>query len=144
MTSLAPETPAPVVTSSAATTISGVVIHGNAWGRVIGFPTANIVVPGLVAHQGIWAAIVTGEGLPHEGVLAAVSVGTRPTYYGDAGDLLLEAHLLDFRADLYGRTLSVHLCILLRRELQFNDTTALVAQLAVDVRNTRSWFARSR
>jgi riboflavin kinase/FMN adenylyltransferase len=124
-------------------TITGVVINGNAWGRVIGFPTANIVAPALLKHRGIWAGIVTGHGLPASGVVAAVSIGTRPTYYGDAGDLLLEAHLLDFDDDLYGRTLSVDLNVLLRSELKFADTTALIAQLAIDVQQTRDWFAVS-
>jgi len=123
------------------TTITGTVIHGNAWGRVIGFPTANIEVPGLMAHSGIWAAIVHGDYLPAEGVLAAVSVGTRPTYYGDAGFPLLEAHLLDFAEDLYDQVLSVDLRLFLRAEVAFVDTPALVDQLAIDVQNTRDWFA---
>lgn len=123
------------------TTITGTVIHGNAWGRVIGFPTANIEVPGLMAHSGIWAAIVHGEGLPATGALAAVSVGTRPTYYGDAGHPLLEAHLLDYAGDLYGRELSVELRLFLRAEVAFVDTPALVDQLAIDVQNTRDWYS---
>lgn len=126
---------------SAPSAITGAVIHGNAWGRVIGFPTANVVVPGLNAHLGIWAAIVRGEGLPVGGVLAAVSVGTRPTYYGDAGELLLEAHLVDYAGDLYGLILTVELSVHLRDELQFPDTSALVAQLAIDVQCARDWFA---
>jgi len=122
-------------------TITGTVIHGNAWGRVIGFPTANIEVPGLMAHTGIWAAMVRGATLPADGVLAAVSVGTRPTYYGDAGHPLLEAHLLDYAGDLYGQELSVELRLFLRAEVEFIDTPALVDQLAVDVQNTRDWYA---
>ena len=118
-------------------------INGNAWGRVIGFPTANIVAPALSDHQGIWAAIVTGSGLPKAGVVAAVSIGTRPTYYGEAGDLLLEAHLLDFDGDLYGRTLSVELHVMLRSESKFIDTSALISQLAIDVEQTRDWFVLS-
>lgn len=121
--------------------ITGTVVHGNAWGRVIGFPTANIVVPGLTAHLGIWAAIVRGIGLPVEGALAAVSVGTRPTYYGNSGELLLEAHLLDYSGDLYGTMLTVELSVYLRNESQFRDTSALVAQLALDVQHARDWFA---
>lgn len=120
--------------------ISGTVIHGNAWGRVIGFPTANVVVPGLDAHLGIWAATVWGVGLPMEGVLAAVSIGTRPTYYGNSGELLLEAHLIDFSGDLYGTTLTVDLRFHLRSESHFRDTSALVAQLAIDVQQARDWF----
>jgi FAD synthase len=123
------------------TTITGSVVHGNAWGRVIGFPTANIEAPGLPAHSGIWAAIVHGTSLPAGGVLAAVSVGTRPTYYGDAGEPLLEAHLLDYTGDLYGQELSVELRLFLRAEVAFADTPALVDQLAIDVQNTRDWFA---
>ncbi|MBX0300219.1 riboflavin kinase [Cryobacterium sp. 1639] len=123
------------------TSITGTVIHGNAWGRVIGFPTANIEVPGLMAHTGIWTAIVHGAELPAGGVLAAVSVGTRPTYYADAGHPLLEAHLVDFTGDLYGQELSVELRLFLRAEVAFVDTPALVDQLAIDVQNTRDWYA---
>ncbi|WEO76667.1 riboflavin kinase [Cryobacterium sp. SO2] len=128
-------------TDTRPTTITGTVIHGNAWGRVIGFPTANIEVPDLLAHSGIWAGIVRGDALPAEGVLAAISVGTRPTYYGDAGHPLLEAHLLDFAGDLYGQELNVELRLFLRAEVAFVDTPALVDQLAVDVQNTRDWYA---
>lgn len=134
-------TDSPLPTLTKPTTITGTVVHGNAWGRVIGFPTANIEVPGLMAHTGIWAAIVRGPGLPAEGALAAVSVGTRPTYYGDAGHPLLEAHLLDFAGDLYGHELSVDLRLFLRAEVAFVDTPALIDQLAIDVQDTRDWYA---
>ena len=131
----------PIDVSTAPATVRGIVEHGNEWGRVIGFPTANIVAPGLLAHAGIWAGIVRGASLPAEGVIAAVSVGTRPTYYGETGAALLEAHLLDFAADLYDQELSVELHVLLRAEVKFETTELLVEQLRIDVQNTRDWAA---
>ncbi|TFD53331.1 riboflavin kinase [Cryobacterium frigoriphilum] len=121
--------------------VEGTVEHGNAWGRVIGFPTANITVPGLLAHSGIWAARVYGTTLDPSGIVAAVCVGTRPTYYGDTGEPLLEAHLLDFSGDLYDLPLRVELHALLRPERKFVDTPALIDQLQIDVQHVREWFA---
>ena len=87
--------------------ISGVVCRGDARGRTIGFPTANLTYAGgtLWPSFGVYASWVTVDDERHP---AAVNIGTRPTVYGASGVPLLEAHLLDFDGDLYDRRISVH------------------------------------
>lgn len=125
-------------------TVVGVVEHGNAWGRLLGFPTANLPLDDPTV-DGIWAGIVRFEaqGRLHEYV-AAISIGTRPTYYAD-GIRLLEAHLLDFSGSLYDIEITVELHELLRGQVRFDGSDALIAQLAIDVADTRTWAeARSQ
>jgi riboflavin kinase/FMN adenylyltransferase len=109
----------------------GVVVPGDQRGRDLGFPTANLVPePGLVcpAH-GVYACRV-GEHM------AAVNVGVRPTF-GDGQALLVEAFLLDFSGDLYGKVLTVEFVARLRGEERFDGVDALITQMALDVEHTR-------
>jgi FAD synthase len=100
--------------------LRGGVEHGDARGRELGFATANMA---LAPHQaipqiGIYAgAARTNDGLWHA---AAISVGTRPQFYED-GPLLVEVHLPDFNADLYGQRLDVAFLARLRGEMTFED-----------------------
>jgi hypothetical protein len=71
--------------------------------------------------------------------IAAVSVGRRRTFYPHDGQRLLEAHLLDFSLNLYGRRLRVHLFERLRGQEAFSTIEALVEQLHLDVGRTREW-----
>ena len=111
--------------------VEGVVVGGDARGRALGFPTANLelepglVVPALGIYAG-WAA----------GTRAAVSIGTNPTY--GAGELRVEAFLLDFGGDLYGSRLVVELWARLRDEVAFASEAELVEQIARDVEWTRA------
>jgi riboflavin kinase/FMN adenylyltransferase len=72
---------------------------------------------------------------------AAISVGHRPTFYGDEGDLLVEAYLLDFTGDLYGEEAKVSFVAHLRDELSFDSVDALVEQMGRDVASTRQRLA---
>lgn len=117
--------------------VRGVVEHGDARGRTLGFPTANIAVPADVAlpADGVYAGNYTGsDGTTH---LAAISLGRRPTFYEERGARLLEAHLLDIDADLYGDLGSVTFERLLRRQRRFDTVEELVTQLGIDVDATR-------
>ena len=109
----------------------GTVVSGDARGAGLGFPTANLEPPDgvLVPKLGIYAGSAMGT-------RAAVSVGTNPTY--DVGELRVEAFLLDFAGDLYGRRLVVELWRRLRDEATFASEEALVAQIAQDVADTRA------
>jgi riboflavin kinase/FMN adenylyltransferase len=110
--------------------VTGVVIRGDGRGRGFGFPTANIALGGLgPIEYGVYA----GRALGHP---AAVSVGVRPTF-GEGLMPLLEAHLLDFDGDLYGRQIDVELLKYLRPEIAFDDTEALLEQIAADVVKVR-------
>ena len=111
--------------------LRGDVIAGDRRGRALGFPTANIVPDEALVcpGHGIYAAR-TAE------ACAAVSIGVRPTF-GTGRALLVEAYLLDFDADLYGRTLRIDFLARLRGERRFESPEALVAQMCRDVELTR-------
>ena len=87
--------------------VRGLVSHGDHRGRELGFPTANVAVPGdiLLPADGIYAGwFERADGAVHP---AAISLGRRPTFYEQAHASLLEAHLLDFDGDLYGEHVRV-------------------------------------
>ena len=111
--------------------VEGTVVAGHARGGTLGFPTANLAVPAslLVPEYGIYAGAV-GE---HR---AAVSIGVNPHYGGH--ERRVEAFLLDFDGDLYGRRLVVELWRRLREERAFETEADLVAQIARDVDETRT------
>jgi riboflavin kinase / FMN adenylyltransferase len=118
--------------------VRGVVERGDARGRDLGFPTANVSVPAeiLLPADGIYA----GWYLRAEGsrVPAAISLGRRPTFYEAAEKSLLEAHLLDFSGDLYGERARVQFISRLRGEERFDRVEDLVAQMEKDVAATRA------
>ena len=118
------------------------VSHGDARGRTLGFPTANIPIPADLAlpGDGVYAGrYVRANGEQH---LTAISLGRRPTFYELSGTRLLEAHLLDFDGDLYGEMGTVVFERRLRRQRKFDSVDALVAQLHLDVARTRAVLAR--
>jgi riboflavin kinase/FMN adenylyltransferase len=110
--------------------VDGLVVSGDARGGTLGFPTANLSVERalLVPAYGIYAG-AAGE---HR---AAVSIGTNPHYGGE--ERRVEAFLLDFEGDLYGRRLVVELWHRIRDEQAFESEAALVEQIARDVEATR-------
>lgn len=114
--------------------VNGVVEHGDRRGRELGVPTANLRVPErkVVPAVGVYAGVARWKG---RGYPAAINLGFRPTF--GVGDLLLEAHLLDFSEDLYGESLRVELDTYLRPELRFDSVEALVEQMTDDIADTR-------
>jgi riboflavin kinase/FMN adenylyltransferase len=117
--------------------VRGVVEHGDKRGRELGYPTANVAVPAEIAlpADGVYAGWYRRPGggrLP-----AAVSFGRRPTFYVDAGLLLLEAHLLDFEADLYDEPAEVEFVSRLRGQQAFPSAAALIDQMGHDVVKAR-------
>ena len=102
--------------------VEGTVVTGDARGGTLGFPTANLDVRPelLVPANGIYA----GSAGEHR---AAVSIGTNPHYGGR--ERRVEAHLLDFTGDLYGRRLVVELWQRLRDEQAFDSEDELIAQI---------------
>lgn len=120
--------------------IDGLVSRGDERGRQLGFPTANVHAADGVRFDGVYAGTVQIDP-EHNGptYVGAVSVGHRPTYYGEEGLRLLEAHLLDYSGDLYGQRIRITLCVRLRPQHKYVDTPALVRQLHLDVEATRAW-----
>lgn len=117
--------------------ISGRVVHGDALGRTIGFPTANLPLRRLVSPvKGVYAVEVTGiTDAPLPGV---ANIGTRPTVAGLRQQL--EVHLLDVAMDLYGRHIDVILRKKIRNEQRFASLDELKAQIAKDVVTARDFF----
>lgn len=115
--------------------IEGEVLRGFARGRDFGFPTANIALGDyLEPRLGVYAVRVDlGDGVLLPGV---ASVGVNPTV-GALPAPLLEAHLLDFSGDLYGKTIEVELIAFLRDEATFESTDALKAQMRQDAIDAR-------
>jgi riboflavin kinase/FMN adenylyltransferase len=117
--------------------VRGVVARGEKRGRELGFPTANVSVPGdiLLPADGIYAGwFERDDGSVHP---AAISLGRRPTFYAEAHVSLLEAHLLDFDGDLYDEHVKVRFVAGLRGEVRFASSAALVEQIARDVAEVR-------
>jgi riboflavin kinase / FMN adenylyltransferase len=112
----------------------GRVVHGQRLGRDLGFPTANLRIERRRSPlKGIFAIRVHGvEATPLRGV---ASLGTRPTVGGV--QTLLEVHVFDFSADLYGREIEVEFVAKLRDEENYPTLEALVAQIHRDVAEAR-------
>lgn len=123
--------------------ISGTVERGDARGRKIGFPTANLgAIAELGPASGVYACLVDrvhAGGSARALGLAVTNIGVRPTV--GAGPSI-EAHLLDFDGDLYGAELRLHLVARLREEQRFEGLDALVRQIRQDVERGREILAR--
>jgi riboflavin kinase/FMN adenylyltransferase len=114
--------------------VRGEVVEGHKRGRELGFPTANTsvpkpkLVPGTAAYAG-WARV---DGIER---MAAISVGHQPTFGG--GDLAVEAHLLDFDGDLYGKVAEILFVERLHPDTRYPSVEALIEQIGRDVDETR-------
>ena len=118
--------------------LAGKVIAGDQLGRQLGFPTANLEVAGLVLPPtGVYAAHASVQHGQHR---AVVNIGTRPTLQNPDPRLQIEAHLLDFAGDLYGRELEIALVGKLRDERKFPSREALQDQVRRDLEAARALF----
>jgi len=119
--------------------ISAIVEHGDARGRTMGFPTANMhLEEGYPLAFGIYAVrvgVLDGRDVVsrHNGV---ANFGVRPMYR--ISRPLLEVHLFDFDGDLYGKTLGVRFAGFLRPEAAFSSLEALIGQIGEDARQARA------
>jgi len=121
-------------------TIAGTVQRGDARGRELGYPTANVELGDYQRPKyGIYAVRVTlDDGSERPGV---ASLGVRPMF--DPPQELLEAYIFDFDGDLYGRTIEVALHACIREERKFDGIDALVAQMKNDEAQARRLLAIS-
>ena len=108
--------------------IVGIVVTGKRLGRTIGFPTANIDARTDWA-RGVYAVdvFIEGDETPHR---AIINIGTHPTV--PEGAPTIEAHLIGYEGDLYGKTLRVKCLRYLRPERRFGSLDQLKAQLQKD------------
>jgi riboflavin kinase / FMN adenylyltransferase len=111
--------------------VEGTVATGDQRGEGLGFPTANLAVPQDVLVPGL--GIYAGSALGHR---AAISIGTNPHYGGT--ERRVEAFLLDYTGDLYGRRLVVELWERLRDEAAFDSEAELIEAIETDVARTRA------
>lgn len=109
--------------------IEGPVEHGDARGRLLGFPTVNQALEeGCVLPRfGVYAARVNLNGKEYP---AVTNVGVRPTF--GAPRPLAESHVIGFEGDLYGEGVAVALKRFLREERKFDSSEALIAQMRAD------------
>jgi riboflavin kinase / FMN adenylyltransferase len=121
--------------------LSGAVIRGDARGKTLGFPTANLGdVPEMLPPSGVYAVLVDridGGGAKAIGQGVA-SVGVRPTFGAGRS---VEVHVFDFGGDLYGARLRMHLAAFLRPEETFESAEALTRQIRVDADRAREILA---
>ncbi len=118
--------------------IDGDVVPGDGRGREIGFPTANLRTSNeLLPPNGVYATVARWNGALHGSV---TNIGVRPTFGASQG-VMVETHLLDMSANLYGHTLRLHFVQRLRDERAFESVDALRAQIDADCRHARALFS---
>ncbi len=116
----------------------GEVVHGDARGRSIGFPTANLQLEAhkVLPREGVYAVCVHVQDRVYGGMM---NLGARPTF--DDPRPLPEIHLLDFQGDLYGQDLVIELVEYIRDTIRFESITHLRDQLRMDEQQVRALLA---
>ena len=111
--------------------VKNVVIHGAKRGRKLNYPTANLIFPDkkIVPKFGVYAGNAKINGKTFN---AIANVGLRPTF-GDIKAPLLEVHILDFSADIYGRVLEFEFMRKIRDEIKFTNVDKLKEQILRDI-----------
>jgi riboflavin kinase/FMN adenylyltransferase len=115
----------------------GPVIHGDGRGRTINVPTANIAYSRekMIPAKGIYACWAYLSGQKY---FAAINIGTNPTFTPEKETPNVEAHLLDFRREIYGEDVRLEFVARLRDELRFDSVDVLLEQIAKDIEMTRT------
>lgn len=123
--------------------ISGKIARGDRMGQRLGWPTINLMPEHkLVPLDGVYAGRVFFPSFPAT-FDCVTNIGTRPTVYENY-QRVVESHVLDFKADVYGKRVEVSFYKRLREERIFPTVMDLSAQIARDVEATREYFARRR
>lgn len=119
--------------------IDGRVVPGAHRGRGLGFPTANLETENeLLPPNGVYATMTTIDGIIHPSI---TNVGVRPTF-GDTTKTMIEAYILGYEGDLYGRQVRLGFVQRLRDERKFADVDALREQIEADRRRAERLFAQ--
>lgn len=130
--------------------VNGKVVTGDKRGRELGFPTANLSVSSpekLIPGQGIYAARVdVPSPLSHpreqpETFMSAVNIGYQPTFDGKM--LRVEAHMLDFNQDIYGRDMMISFYRYIRPDIKFSTPDELINRMKEDVEEVKVFFSGS-
>jgi riboflavin kinase/FMN adenylyltransferase len=116
--------------------LEGAVVAGDQIGRQMGFPTANLDVPGLLLPpNGVYAVQARTGGRAYPAVL---NIGLRPTLKSPTPQLRVEAHLIHTQLDLYGARLELVFKARLRSEMPFHSLAELQAQIARDIASAQA------
>ena len=110
--------------------LKGTIIHGQHLGRTLGFPTANLSIPDelILPLEGVYSGLVKIDSKVYH---AVINVGKRPTI-GDLKKDLVEAHILDFDEDIYGKIIDVFFLRRIRNEKKFDSLDELKIQIKKD------------
>lgn len=119
--------------------LKGIVNRGDARGKTLGFPTANIKPEvDFYPRTGVYACRVTLAGQTHN---AVTNIGLNRTFVeGDMHPIKVESHILDFNDDIYGREIKIELLEYLREEKKFSGIDELTKQIAEDIKKARGLF----
>ena len=121
--------------------LNGIVVDGEKLGTKIGFPTANINIEEsykLIPKTGVYIITAIIDGSSHNGMM---NIGFNPTVRGKKQTI--EAHLFDFRENLYGKKITIELLYFLRNEQKFLSVDELIDQLKIDKENAISFLANN-
>lgn len=124
--------------------VTGHVIHGEALGRTLGFPTINLggaIDDYVFPKPGIYLGIVEIDNHVNEQWKVLISAGYRPTVEGET--YLVEAYLINFSGNLYGKQVSLSFLSFLRDEIKFSNLELLVEQMKLDERHAKAFFGLS-
>jgi len=117
--------------------ITGIVVKGDGRGKLLGFPTANIVPRhSIIPAHGVYAVRLFVRDRLYDGI---ANIGLRPTF--DKKDPTIEVHVFDFNEDIYGEEISLYFIGKLREEKKFRDAEELTRQIRSDVANAKRVLA---
>jgi len=136
--------------------LAGTVVRGFRRGKSLQFPTANLDIHGVIRPpDGVYSGLAYPDGAEHG---AVISIGSRPTFEGErpprtrsrrlnprlalSGSSLVEVHILDYGADLYGQELEVVFLDRIRPQRRYESAHALAEQIRSDVQYARQRTAR--
>ena len=122
--------------------LRGPVVHGDGRGHRINIPTANIDYPAqkVIPAYGIYACLAW---IGAERFMAATNIGINPTFTPDKQTPNVEAHILDFTGDIYGKEVKLEFVARLRDELKFASVDSLVKQIHTDIALTRQILSQA-
>lgn len=118
--------------------LTGEIIKGKGIGRKINFPTVNLHISEtykLIPKKGVYIVLTYLKGKIIYGIM---NIGFRPTISGQGQTI--EVHLLDFKGDLYGKTMQIQVLKRLRDEIKFESVEELAGQIATDEKSARQWL----
>ena len=121
-------------------TIKGTVIHGDARGRTLGFPTANLSIweGQLLPQKGVYATLVELNGVRYK---AVTNVGYRPTFEKNKFENRIETFIIGFSETIYNEPMSLSFIEWIRPEMKFTSIAALIAQIQNDTKTAEEKLA---